>query len=278
MIPLLQWILKRPGTFVPVFFLSLFSILKAQYHLPGTSSAGLAGCVSALSGISGIDGNQGGLGWSGDAIICAEYAMPFTMKELGYAGLSATIPALDGNLGGKLVSGGIRGYREHSLWLSYGLRLGKQFSAGAGLFYNITSTGNKIVHHHRTSFAGGIQVRLSEQLIIGGHVRFPYQYSNPGSPYRRLQAAISLGGALDFFQSNTFYAECELNEITRFSISAGVKSVLGKLVILQTGFRTSPATFSFGTGFKITKMEIRFASQMIYKSGSSTFFGIHYEL
>ena len=122
MIPLKEWPYKRPGSLIPVFFLSLCQLINAQLLPPGVESAGLAGCYTMLKGANSIAGNQAGLGWMEEMNINAEFAMPFLVKEMGIAGASLSVPLYHGNIAAKLISGGIPGYRDHSLWVSYGLR------------------------------------------------------------------------------------------------------------------------------------------------------------
>jgi len=253
-------------------------MLSAQYSVTGTESAGLAGCYTSLSGVSAVAGNQAGLGWEREKMLSAEFSMPFMMKELGIAGLAFSLPMVHGNLAGKLTSAGIPGYHDNALWVSYGLRVQKNITAGAGLFYNLISIKGKPVHQTRVSFAGGIQVKINSQMVIGGHILYPLQYNSSEIVYSRLQSQVSFGCSYEFFKNNRLYGEFRMNASQHPVFVAGVESVIGNTITFRGGILTHPTTFSIGTGFLSGKFHLLFASHLVYQYGLTSFFGIGYEI
>jgi len=278
MIPLIKWPFKRPGSLIPVFFLCFFQMINGQLTAPGVESEGLAGCSTMLKGSASIAGNQAGLGWNNEKSLLAEYTMPLMMKEMGIAGLSLSLPLYHGNAGVKMISGGIPGYRDQSLWLSYGLRTGENFTLGAGLFYNLISIRSKLNHQFRVSFAGGVQVKITEDLLLAGHILYPFQYNSSRSEHGGLKASISLGGYYAFYAANRLFAECRFTESGIPVLHAGIESTIGKVVKVRGGYKTKPASFSFGCGFRIHRIRILFASNLIFNYGLSSSFGLNYEL
>jgi hypothetical protein len=253
-------------------------MINGQLAYPGVESAGLAGCYVMLKGCSSIAGNQAGLGWNNEKSLNTDYIMPLMVKEIGIAGLSLSLPLYHGNAGVKLISGGIPGYRDQSLWISYGLRTGEKFTTGAGLYYNHISIRNKFNHQFRVSFAGGVQVKINDRILLGGHILYPFQYNSSKAEYGQLRASLSLGAYYEFYAHNKLYAQCRFDALGTPSISAGIESTVGKVVTIRAGFRSNPSAFTFGSGFRISRFRILFASQLIFNYGLSSSFGINYEL
>ena len=274
--PLIEWILKRPGALIPVFFLLACIPSFSQWLPPDGQSAGIAGCYTSLSGITSIEGNQAGMGWNEHPILALEYVMPFTVKELGYSSLSAVFPASHGSMGGKLISGGMQGYRDHSIWISYGLKIGSQCTAGIGIHTNVISTSGRFFHRIRSGCTGGIQLRISERFMIGGQVRYPVQYNSSGSPYSKLKSAVSLGASLEIHQGSYMHADMFLTEFNSYAFSAGFHSDIRDRLRFLAGFKTSPPGFTAGSGFRISGFELLFVSQLHLHYGISSFFSLSY--
>lgn len=270
-------VIRRPGALFPVFFLLVFNLAGAQSFQAGPQSAGVGGCYATRSGATAIAGNQAGLGWDGERLVMAECSMPFLVRELGIAGISLSLPLYHGHIAGKFISAAIPGYHDHSLWLSYGLRIHQHISAGAGLCSNLIGIRDRLIHHYRVSFAGGLQVKTGERLIMAGHILYPLQYSSSERSEVRLAGQIALGCSYEFFENNLLHAECRVDGNGHPLFIAGIESAPGELVTLSAGISSNPLGFSFGTGFRLTHCAVVLAFRQVMKYGLTSSIGLEYE-
>ena len=142
----LKWNLKRPGLLIPVFFLSM-SPVSGQLSWRDSFVSAAGGCYVSRTGITSSRNNQAGLGWINQHSITTQHAQPYFLGELGIASLSMQVPVKQGGFGVTFSTFGLRGLRETSSWISYGMKLFPDIAAGIGIHLWNTSIRDDLVHH-----------------------------------------------------------------------------------------------------------------------------------
>jgi hypothetical protein len=258
--------LKRPGKLLPVFFLSLFPVaVKGQYMVPESTTAALGGTFVTRSSFMVASQNQAGLGWAEHHSLGIQHSRPF--MELGISALAARAKTRKGSLGSVLSSCGIRGLRHTSLWISYGMKLSPQLSAGLGMQVQSFSIPGQAFYHPELDLALGIQLRISDHWGLGTHI---------SSENSRQDLCISAGCAYSFFQSATLYAECHIRTGQRIQFSQGLEWAIPNRLSLMLGISNLPLTWSAGLLVLHKQWGIHLAFQYVAESGSIPYTSLHY--
>jgi hypothetical protein len=260
------WKLKRPGILLPVFFLSLFPGSGAgQTPIPGSAVAALGRTFVSRSGYMAACQNQAGLGWAEVHSLSLQHSRPF--MELGISVVAARLKLEQGALGLTFSSYGITGLRQSSMWISYGMKLSPQLSAGLGMQVQSSSIPEKSFYHPGLDLALGIQIKIPDRWVLGAHV---------ASESFRQGMCISPGCAYTFFNTATLYLEFHIRPGQRIQLSHGLEWAIGDRISLMTGISNLPATWSGGLSVQHSKWAIHLAFQYISESGSIPNSSLHY--
>jgi len=264
------WMLKRPGILIPVFFLSLLhATVSSQVQWPGTASAALGGAYVCLQGYMCSSQNQAGLGFIEQSSVSIQHSMPYLIKELGISSFSGQFISGKGALGLALSTQGLSGFRQSSLWLSYGLRLHPDISAGVGIhLWNSTIT-EQFIYAPGISFALGLQVRIHEQWKLGVRLFHPAVWSSQSDQSREQFMAIEAGFSYSFFKVAWLYSELHIKPGASIILCSGIEWVLKQQIRLRTGINSRPFTFSWGISLRFTKWVAEFSFQYRTDTGLS---------
>lgn len=268
----LVWMLKRPGLLIPVFFLlHIQPCVSGQHTWPETSMAALGGAFVTRAGFSCAGLNQACLGAREKNSLTLQHSRPYLLRELGQSSLSGQFVTGNGALGMVLSTQGIKGLRQSSLWLSYGLKLHPDVSAGMGIHIWNTSLPEQAFYATGISFALGIRVRIHQQWILGGHVLHPASWSSLSIPSAPEGMTLAAGFSYTFLKSAIIYSEVHIKPGYGIILVEGLEWHLNKRVSMGAGFSDKPFTFSWGISLRHTKWSIQFAFQYRTTSGTVPF-------
>ena len=263
-------ILKRPGILIPVFFLSLVhGTVCCQDPIPGTASASLGGSSVCLQDYWCTGQNQAGLGFIEQSSVTLQHSMPYLLKELGISSLAGQFTFQRGALGALLSTMGLRGLRQNSLWLSYGLRLHPDISAGLGIHFWNTSCTEQLIYAPGISFALGLQIRINKQWNLGARLIHPVKWSDRDPFPIQAFMSIETGFSYSFFRSAQLYLELHIKPGGGIIVCSGMEWALKKQISLRTGICTGPFTYSWGISMKFTKWIAEFSFQYRTDTGLS---------
>ncbi|MDF1576405.1 MAG: hypothetical protein P1P86_14545 [Bacteroidales bacterium] len=262
-----RWLLKRPGIWIPVFFLSLaHARLAGQVYWLDASAASLGGCYVTSGGYSCANQNQAGLGFIEQSSLSIDHSRPFLIKELGTSSLTGQLITGSGALGIALATRGLKGFRQSSLWISYGMQLYPGISAGAGIHLWHSVLSEQFFHAPGCSFALGLLIRINEHWELGTHLLHPAGWSSSAvSPFRN-QLSVAAGCSCSFLRSGCFYSELHFHPEQNFSLCSGLESSLGPRATLKTGIRSEPFTISWGISVKLPGWILEFS--FLFRTGS----------
>jgi hypothetical protein len=272
-----QCIVKRPGLFFPVFFLSLFTMqVSGQLLWQESAVAALGSAYVTRPGYFTAGHNQAGLGWIENHSLSIQHSRPFIVKEFGISSLSAQMKINNGAFGATLSTYGLEGLRQTSSWLSLGIRLHPGITAGLGIHLWTWSIPEQILHHPGISFALGIQARISEHLMMGAHILHPLAWT-AAETLRQKWMTISVGLSYTFFGMATWYSEFHVLSEERVQLCNGLEWKIGDGISLFMGIHNGPFVYAAGIHVENARWSVQFAFQYVTDSGSIPQTSIHYD-
>jgi hypothetical protein len=261
-----EWSMARPGFLIPVFFLC-FCAVSGQHAWQESSVSAAGGTFVSRHGLSDGRYNQAGLGWTSEHAISLQHAQPFMVGELGIASLSLLLPAGKGGFGTTLSTFGIKGYRQTSAWISYGMKLHPGISAGVGLHIWNTGILGQMIYHYGVSCALGIQVRISRDLCLAGHVMHPASWSDlePGLESRRMM--ISAGASYTFFQTATYHTDLHFYTAGYLQWCHGLEIPLVKTMKILLGMHNRPYSAAGGLCLEYHRWSAAISLEYLFDTG-----------
>lgn len=269
--------LKRPGILIPVFFLSLVhTTVTGQVQWPGAASAALGGCYVTLQGNFSASLNQAGLGFTEQSLVTVQHCRPYLLKELGRSSISGQFKTGSGAVGIALGSQGLTGFRQTSLWLSYGMKLHPRISAGVGIHLWNSSIAEQFIYAPGVSFALGLQIRINDQWTLGGGLYHPVGWNALPVVFSQKQMVIAAGCSYSFLRAGLFFSELHIKPEEGIILCNGLEWILNPHTSLRTGVCSRPFTFSWGVSLKFTKWVMDFSFQYRPHSGLSPLTSLTY--
>ena len=271
------WMLKRPGILIQVFFLSLVhTTAVSQVQWPGTASAALGGAYTCTQEFMCSSQNQAGLGFIEQSSLSIQHSMPYLIKELGISSLSGQFISGKGALGLALSTQGLSGFRQSSLWLSYGFKLHSDISAGLGIHLWNSTIAEQLIYAPGISFALGLQVRIREQWKLGARLFHPAVWSSQSDQSGEQLMAIEAGFSYSFFKVAWLYSELHIRPGASLIISNGIEWILNQQIRLRTGICSRPFTYTWGISLRFTKWIADFSFQFRTDTGLSPLTSLTY--
>ena len=262
--------LKRPGLLIPVFFLSLLhGTVACQSQWPGAASVALGGAFVCMQGYMCTSQNQAGLGFIEQSSVSIQHGRPYLLKELGISSLSGQFSTGRGALGIALSTLGLSGFRQSSLWLSYGLKLHSNISAGVGIHLWNSTISEQLIYAPGISFALGLQIRIQEQWILGARLFHPAAWRSQSDLSEEQLMRIDAGFSYSFFSVAHLYAELHIKPGAGIILSSGIEWILKQQTTLRTGICSRPFTFTWGISLKLSRWVVDFSFQYRPDTGLS---------
>jgi len=272
----LWWILKRPGTYIPVFFLCL-APANGQMLNRECASASLGNTFVSRAGYCLPSQNQAGLGRIERNSISMQHFRPGLCPDLGVSVLSAQFATTHGAIGTTISQYGIGGLRFTSAWVAYGIAVRKGWYAGLGIHFWHATIGEKWFHHPCFSFAAGLQAVISRELTLGVHLSHPagWYASNPLAASHPM--TVTVGGAWVMLPMISSFWELELiaGYPVRWKLGFEWKEKRG--LGLQIGAHDQPFTVSGGIAVNIRKWNIHTAFSYRFDRGNTPYTAFTYE-
>jgi hypothetical protein len=266
MTSLFRWVSWRPGFIVPVFFLSCFQA-SAQYEQEDARVSGAGSCFMAREGIDHAACNQAGLGCIRESGVALHHSRPFLLEDLGISTLSAYLPVGKGGFGGSLGSAGVPGFRHTSVWLAYGTRLSPLLTAGVGFHFWNHGIEGQAFFHSGAGCALGVQLKASDRLTLGAHVRDPFAWSDlPGFNYSN-RMEISAGLAWTFLESASFFSELHLAPSSALQWCNGLELHAGPSLGFLFGMHNRPFVLSGGMSMDYRNLILSLAAAYCFDTG-----------
>ncbi|MCP4312175.1 MAG: hypothetical protein GY790_12990 [Bacteroidetes bacterium] len=264
----LKWIIRRPGFLIPVFFLSCFQI-AGQVHWQDAESAALGRCYVTRLGTSCAGLNQAALGRIDKSSCSLHHLRPFITPELDILTLSLQLSLKRGGPGLSLSTMGITGMRQTSAWISYGLMLHPRLYAGAGIHLLNTGIREDALFHTEAGFALGLQFMVSDELILGAHVKHPKTWAGSKSGPADEHPVISTGFSYSFYKTALLHTELNVTAGLPIQWCNGLAIKISDSLQLLLGINNQPWSLSAGLSLKHKSWGINLAGTFCMDSGAT---------
>lgn len=271
-----KWMMKRPGFLFPVFFLSCFAA-SGQGLWYNTDQVALGQTFVTSTGNSNAGLNQAALGWANQHSVSVQHARPFSLKELALSTLSAQFIVGKGAWGATISTMGIKGFRQNSAWISFGMFLRPGITAGIGIHYWSHQIQEYFFYHPGISFAFGIQVKLNDRLSVGAHVFHPFGWYSNNVGRGTDQMMISAGCSYTFFHSVTYLCDLRISPELKIQTCHGMKLKFGEQLETSLGVHNQPFSLSGGIACYHEAWKLHLSFEFIINTGISPASSITHE-
>lgn len=204
--------------------------------------------------------NQAGLANLENPFAGVSYENRFLLSQLGYKSIAIAYPIKNAGFGLSYSGFGYSSYNENRFGLSYGQKLGEQFSAGVQLNYLSTKIGDIYGSTGGLMASIGIQAKLNDNITFGAHVDNLNRLKLADYNNERVPTIIRLGINYKLSETVITTAEVEKDVDAKYVIKGGVEYHPNDMLYLRAGVSSSPMLGSFGVGIKISEFHIDISS------------------
>lgn len=236
----------------------------------GARASGMANSSLVFTDIWAVSNNPAAMVFNEDAGAAICYENRFALKQTGSKGLVIGSPLKKGAAGLALYQFGYSAYKEGSISLAYGHRLGENFSGGMELLYLYTSI--KGDYGKRGSFAASLSLfgELSDEVKLGFHIHNINRASLSEYRDERYPTIMGLGLGYDLSTKVKITLETTKNLDHRASFRSGIEYKVHKILALRTGVSTAPLKNYFGVGIHFGKVFLDISTVFFSKPGLSS--------
>ena len=175
-----------------------------------------------------------------------------------------------------LSSFGIPGFRQSSLWISFGMKFHPSVTAGLGLQFQNTGISERAFFHSAISCALGIQVKLNEDLCLSGHVMHPAHWSDLDARLSNDKMMISAGISYTFFEIATYFSDLHLLPSGVLQWCHGIEINAAEKLTLILGMHNHPWSVSGGMALKYHHWSVNLAAEYCFDTGTTPSSAITY--
>lgn len=267
--------IKRPGIWIPVFFLC-FVPGAGQSPWKGLPFPAHGGSLAASGGYGSVVQNQAGLGWAMDHSLTILHTRPYLLRELGISSICGQFQTGRGGVGVSFSTLGIPGFRYSEGWVSCGLQIHEVLCAGLGIHFWNTGTAERILHHPGISFALGVQAHASDRLALGAHVFHPAGWPPGPSQTGTGEMMVTAGGAWTLYGDISLYGDLQFTPDGLPVLHHGVALEMDGRILIFNSYIYRPFSISGGIRFILGPLTIHAAFSYRLDAGSTPFSSITY--
>jgi hypothetical protein len=249
---------------IPVFFLACCQV-TGQGFSPHAESSALGLCYATRSGVASSGLNQAGLGRTDKNRFALHHARPFITTDLDIVSLSVKLSLNRGGPGFMLSTMGIKGMRQTSAWISYGLMLYPRLFAGAGIHLQHTGIAEDAIHHLAAGYALGLQFMVNNELLLGAHVK------------KGEGLMITSGLAYFFYKTAWYHTEFHVASGKPVQWSNGLEIIITDSLLLLLGVNNQPWSLSAGISMKYRNWGLCLACSYCMDTGTTPRTSLSYE-
>ena len=179
----------------------------------------------------------------------------FMLQELSSYSFAAALPTASGNFGlrGDYYGGSL--YKESTIGLGYGRRLGERVDVGVQFQYHSLSAST-YGSSSTVTFDAGAVLHLAEGLQTGIHVYNPVGMKMGKGGEEKLPAVYSAGIGYDVSPQLFIGAEAQKAEDQPLSINAGLHYAFADRLIARGGISSATSVYYLGFGVKLKAVRL----------------------
>jgi len=240
-----------------IAFILVPNMLLAQFDFGLTSAK-----TEALGGVQSVQQhafsaieNQAGLATLNSVSIGITGQNQYLLEGLNNFALAAALPTNSGTFGLGIQYQGFKTYTEMKAGIAYGRQLLDNLNIGAQIHayhLNITNYGSKTM----VNFDLGIQAELTNQLLIGAHIKNPIKINVTEDEQLPIPTSITAGIQYSASNKAKVMVEAEKTVNRDALFKAGLHYQFNEDFTLLLGVTTNPAVFSMGVSWQVQSLEI----------------------
>jgi len=258
----------------------LFTLVASSQDLfsSGARNQSLAGASVGLSGCWSVFGNQAGLAQIERIEIGGSFQNRFLVSELSTRSGLLVIPVQSSVFAFSISQFGRNSFHQELFGLSYARQIFPRFNFGIQFNYYRLYLSEDNRSAGAAGFDLGAQYLLSPQLILGFHLRNPYQtgISTMSGTYW-YPSLINLGALFHLSDSFNISSEFENDFTHHLIVRTGMEYSILEKFFLRAGFSGKPYQLSAGIGFQVKKLSVDLASSYHQYLGDSPSVSFQYK-
>ena len=258
--------MKRSSILITLLiFLPSFLIAANGGSLKGARSAALGESGIALNGFWSAINNQAGLACLDKIHIGLSTENRFLIKELSTYSLAFNIPTNNAGFGFNFTRFGSIHYKETTMGIGYGMKLGSSFYIGIQLNYFGLKQGNGYGSISSFYFEGGFQYKINPKLKMLAHIFNPAIYTNKTL---ELAEIYQMGFSYQAHNQVLLLMSYKYHSVWQFSVHTGIEFKF-KSISARLGYGSKPQKFTFGLGYCYKRIQIDISSSIHSMLGNS---------
>lgn len=260
-----------------VFSLSPFVLFSQTPYQIGARADGLANSSLLLSDVWAVKNNIGVIGELRKTEIGIGYQNKYLLKEFSDQSLAVNYAAKKGSFGFYFQQSGFNLYREITTGVGYGMKLGRNFSAGISLNYHRISIGDIYGAKNAVSASAGIKYKLNKNIELGANVSNLNRAKITNVEDERFPTVLGLGMRYIFSEKAFWTFELEKSVIHPINIKSGLELKAHEMLVLRLGVNSYPFQTAFGAGVKFKKWRLDLAAKWHSSLGLNPSAGLVYQ-
>ncbi len=258
-------------------FISVSSFADNGNSLAGARSAALSNASVTLTDGWGTFNNQGGLGFLNSPTVGFYFENRFHVKEFSTQAGMLAMPFKPGTLAVSYRFFGFSRYYESKFGLAYGRKFTKRFSAGVQVNYLQTHIAEGYGNNNAVAAEIGLLAQPIDHFYIGAHVFNPTMTKHHALPEERIPTVFRLGLSYSFEGKATILFETEKDIILKPAFKGGIEIQAVDNLFLRGGYSSVYEQYSFGLGYKYSKIVVDLAFSRHYVLGFTPSVSVGYE-
>ncbi len=237
-----------------------FTSLAGNEGILGAKSYGLGGNSIFLKEVWSTSNNPAQLPKIKGFQAGLNYGNRFALSELATKSVAVTYGKENQGFGLSFSQFGYSLYSENTLGLSYGMQLSDKFSVGIQLNYLSTQIGDDYGSKAGVSATIGLTALITQELTFAAVLINPNRLRLNDYQDERYPTLMKLGLAYTFSSKVSLMTEYVKDIDREGDLKIGVDYQFNKAFSFQTGYSTTPASFSFGFGVNYADFNIQLSS------------------
>ncbi|HEX8315540.1 MAG TPA: hypothetical protein VF609_11130 [Flavisolibacter sp.] len=183
----------------------------------------------------------------------------FLLQELSNYSFAAALPTISGNFGVKGDYFGGEHYKEITLGLGYGRKVGDRLDIGVAFnYFSVNTSGYGSAS--AVTFDAGAIIHLTDAVQTGVHLYNPVGMKMGKAGTERLPAIYSVGLGYDASSQLFIGAEVVKTEDQPVSVKAGLQYVFDDKLIARSGISSASSVYYLGFGVKLKNLRLDITS------------------
>lgn len=227
----------------------------------GARSIGMGNCSLTKQDSWGCFNNQAAVSRLENISTVLFFENKHLLPDLNRTALGVIVPLKRGGLMASIDHFGGGLYSETKAGIGYSIPFGEHFSTGIKLDYMLMAIGEGHGNYHSVTFEAGILALLNEKLSFAVHVFNPI-IAGWQTTEEKIQVMFRAGLSFDPEPELSLHIEIHKSNTQKAVCCFGTEYHFRKKFFIRAGITTGPASYSFGAGYRMKRLQVDIASSI----------------